>query len=369
MNGNDILAQGILQAGQAIGAGLQQRAQTKAMLNQQQYENMISKMQMLYNIAGNKDLDDNVRQFALNAATGMTKSVFPNMENMPSIDISTPQGKSTGNYIGTLTSQWAQGKISQPDYLKTLSLLSAITAQTAPTQAGRERAQKEAFQFAGQVPTALRADIEQQRFQQEQMYGVGAPTEVMIGGKTQYGRFTPTGKFVQFQPTIPVAERPQVPPKAIAGEAAGRLTGAQSAINDIQQARNIIFPKGTFDPIKVFTGKLQIPKSQGREARIRIRRALETKLRADTGATARQEEVDELMKAFAPALGDTSDFAMDKLNRLEQIMTQFIFVQDPTGKFNLQPITGQSQQIIPSPIPTPTPAPTSIKIKSFKRMK
>ena len=69
------------------------------------------------------------------------------------------------------------------------------------------------------------------------------------------------------------------------------------------------------------------------------------------------------MKAFAPAVGDSAAFAMDKLNPLEEIMTQFIFVQDPTGKLNLQPITGQGAA---QPVKQQPKLPKGIKIKNFK---
>lgn len=155
----DGLERGILQAGQAIGQAITGAAQARFALNQQQYSRMIDKMKLLGSIMGNKNMPDPVRNQAQLGFFAIGKKMKLLPENTPALDFSNPIEQQTGNAMGEVFQKWLKGDISQKDTFQTLAASYAITAQTAKTQAERERGEQQFFKAMEQVPGATRADV------------------------------------------------------------------------------------------------------------------------------------------------------------------------------------------------------------------
>lgn len=114
---------------------------------------------------------------------------------------------------------------------------------------------------------------------------------------------------------------------------AGQLANVNQAISEIQDARQVyIKPDGSVDRAAILSGSLGLPFTEGRSADMGIRKAVEIKLRAATGAVAPKEEVKNYLKMFAPSNLDSDELIKYKLDSFENWMQTVADTTDPLGK-------------------------------------
>lgn len=129
--------------------------------------------------------------------------------------------------------------------------------------------------------------------------------------------------------------------KGLPGETAGKLAMATSAVRDLEQATNLLFPNGTDKPLDAAAlteSKIPVigglnPKAE--RFRSYLKNAIAAKLRVETGAAATQSEVNDIYDRFAPKMVDIKNpaVALEKLNRLMANHLETISYIDPTGKY------------------------------------
>lgn len=127
-------------------------------------------------------------------------------------------------------------------------------------------------------------------------------------------------------------------PKPMSAESAGKAASVQLARQDIADVKNFLFPKGVFSRKNLLLMNAVgggVPWTGGRDAASMITNALETKLRQETGATARPEEVESMAERFRPSFLDTGRTARQKLRRLGIFMQYAEIYQDPTGAWQV----------------------------------
>jgi hypothetical protein len=101
------------------------------------------------------------------------------------------------------------------------------------------------------------------------------------------------------------------------GSEATQLANARAAVEDVRRAREQLFEGGDIDRWDVISGQWGIPGTQGRAAYQKINRALETILRARSGAAVPPEELRNYQQMYAPSTWDSEEEARDKLDALE----------------------------------------------------
>lgn len=347
-NGDEFIAQGILQAGQAIGQGIQQRGQRRQqqlLLQQQQlkqkFENLRKQQDVLLKVVGSKDFSDDVRASAGKEFLQNNQVLNPG-SGLPSgfDEFDAP----TQNFFKNLTTL---------DKLKSSGIISPEMEKKA-MQVIIQSAQSQASKASESQREALRNAV---TFEQEQRFGPkGAPIQEFQTptGQQITGRATPGGGVSPIQSDL------QLAPKAQPAETAGRAASAQLGLQNIDDALNILFPEGESDPIARVTASFPavFPRSAGKRASELLDAAIEAKLRADTGATARQEEIDALKKQFGiNVLKDKPQQTFDKLMRLRFVLQNSLFRMDPQGKIKTVPLNKQNLQ-----------QSGKIKVKSFRKI-
>jgi hypothetical protein len=355
-NGDQFLAQGILQASQAIGQGIQQRAlfTQKQKLQQQQllqqkFDKLMKDRDTFFTLAGNKALPDTQRSNFFNMAVQINNAIG----NVPIPGIQGDFGQAERDLSETMSflfEQQKKGNISRAQ----LGQLQRAAASAATQQAETGEA---------------RAGVQQMLTQQQaQTFGTGTPTEITAGGRTGLARITPTSEPAFIEQPQPTQRPAQLAPKAQPAETAGRAASAVLGIQNINDAIDILFPtgtKGAADPIARFTAAFPaaFPRTQGKRASELLDAAIEAKLRADTGATARIEEVDALKKQFGiQFFKDKPQQTLDKLLRLRFVLENSTFRMDPQGKIKVQPL----ERAGTAPAQPGGGLPAGIKIKNFK---
>lgn len=122
------------------------------------------------------------------------------------------------------------------------------------------------------------------------------------------------------------------PAHPLSMDAAGKIAMLNQASEDIDQAMGLMFKDGKFD--KGLVAKMNVPLTAGLggDARIAysaIHNAVAAKLRAETGAAANRDEVDDIARRFMPTVLDTDESARNKMTRLKQFMNEAVDVVDP----------------------------------------
>lgn len=135
--------------------------------------------------------------------------------------------------------------------------------------------------------------------------------------------------------------------KGLAGESAGKLINLQTAFDDLQEAKNILFPDGTptsqrtdllqrlGTPLQVgsLVGGEKSDRTDAQKVISRIQNAIAAKLLVQTGVAARPDEIRRLMAQFQPLARLTDEANFDRMNRLEEFLRSGAQVIDPTGRF------------------------------------
>jgi hypothetical protein len=333
-NGDIALQRGIIGAGQAIGRGIQIGAQRRQQRAFQQQQQQLQAFQQQMKIV-NQDFkfaaqfkDPAVKTFFFNRGAQRHNTLFPK-EPMPMIEGFDNQVSSALNDFATIDQLLNKGEIDANQARKLrMDVISAASERGA--------------------------DVPEAKFLQEQVFGAGPVQERLVGNQLQLGRFTPTNQFVTVQPVTPTQPtapgQPQhvtIPPRPLPAETAGRASSAVLGVKNIDDALNILFPEGKADPLARFTAAFPaaFPRSEGKRANELVRAAIEAKLRADTGATARIEEIDELLRQFGVQFfKDKPEQTLDKLLRLKFVLENSLFRMDPQGKFKVVPLNQQTLQ-------------------------
>ena len=131
--------------------------------------------------------------------------------------------------------------------------------------------------------------------------------------------------------------------KPITSTQAAAIANAQSALKDIGLAQQAFFEfDQTGNPVKLnrdtaFAANVPLiggmPGTEGRDARQQVRRAIETILRARSGAAVPPAEVDNYMDLYAPSALDSDQGAIQKMPRLNEFFnTSLNLMQAPGWK-------------------------------------
>ena len=159
------------------------------------------------------------------------------------------------------------------------------------------------------------------------------PTRAQIAAANKLQQIDVIAKFEA--QGFAMAGRPKSP------EVAGKAQMIEGAIDAIVELKGMLFAggdakRGAINPGLLKTMNISIPFvggglpfTQGREARSLLREALNAKLRAETGAQANPQELDELEKIYSPSMLDTDAAIRSKIRRLEQFMRLTNFKIDP----------------------------------------
>lgn len=113
---------------------------------------------------------------------------------------------------------------------------------------------------------------------------------------------------------------------------AGKLANVNQAITELQQVRNIMVNEdGSINRANLFTGALNLPFTEGRTASQFIKKSVEIKLRAATGAAARKDEIALYEGIFGPSIKDSDELIRYKLDSFETWMQTVADTTDPQG--------------------------------------
>jgi len=120
------------------------------------------------------------------------------------------------------------------------------------------------------------------------------------------------------------------------GPQAAAIANAQSALDDLHLAKQSFFNgKGELNRGTAFASNVPfiggIPGTTGRDARQQVRRAIETILRARSGAAVPPDEVDNYMDLYAPSINDTDQGAALKIQRLEEFFSTSLQLMQAPG--------------------------------------
>lgn len=288
-----------------------QQTQGKLKAAKAKYDQLYEERNKYLDFAANPDFDPAVRMDFWNKGTAIQNMLDPK-NPLPAVD------NFDGPVAAVLNARNVMNKMRDKGLIKQ-EQIDSYMSELITQQSKKAKPQETEFMMSLQ-------------------YGSGSPIETTGPNGPVLSKSTPAGEMV------PMTQRPGLgapvtkPPEPLSGEAAGRATGAQSAITDVQEIRGLLFGEtGKLDRGALITGKLNIPFSKGREANQRMQRAIETKLRIDTGANAPPQERKNLLNQFGVKIGDNDKFAAEKLDRLEDIMANYLFQLDPNGKLQLIP--------------------------------
>lgn len=119
----------------------------------------------------------------------------------------------------------------------------------------------------------------------------------------------------------------------VSGENVGRVVLANTAVKDIEQAKNILFPTGKPESFRrdvIIKSKLPITggtmpfDKESQEVSSRLRNAIAAKVLLQTGVAARPEEVDNQYKAYIANWQTNPKAALDQFNRLQEFYISYL---------------------------------------------
>jgi len=118
-------------------------------------------------------------------------------------------------------------------------------------------------------------------------------------------------------------------------ESAGKAVAITQAIDQVREARALFFPNGKFDRSMAISVQMGLPEwlKQGTQTAVsKIYSAASAKLRIETGATARPEELKDVIARYVPSWKDNDKSASNKLFDFEEFLKAGKFALDPKGR-------------------------------------
>jgi len=118
-------------------------------------------------------------------------------------------------------------------------------------------------------------------------------------------------------------------------ESAGKAVAITQAIDQVKEARALFFPNGKFDRSMAISVQMGLPEwvKQGTQTAVsKIYSAASAKLRIETGATARPEELKDVIARYVPSWKDNDKSASNKLFDFEEFLKAGKFALDPKGR-------------------------------------
>lgn len=128
-------------------------------------------------------------------------------------------------------------------------------------------------------------------------------------------------------------------PRKFSPDQAAKLSMMTQGIQDAERFKNMIIKSdGTIDrkligqtnPLGGVTGP--VPFTKGTEAYSYIYNAIESKLRAESGAAVPETEVTRMARRFVPSYSDTDAAIKSKMQRLEDYLGNSLDIVDPSGQ-------------------------------------
>lgn len=255
----------------------------------------------------------------------------------PKVPGASPQAAYQNQMQDALAQSWGSGnpmalKMAQQGFEP---LLKAILGNTEQTQeqknafgAAPNDAQMAAELIRRQVDPSFALNVASNNRIKETGYEYGQKRgfeNLQLGNKKDFAGFEQGLKGFG---TAPLADGtlPTKPTKPLSAETAGKLALVNAAKRDIQAARSLVFDKnGEMNDWLLARASAPMTAGIGGEARMlrsSIENAVASKLRLETGAAANASEVKNIADRFMPTIVDTKESAADKLDRLEQFMTE-----------------------------------------------
>lgn len=141
------------------------------------------------------------------------------------------------------------------------------------------------------------------------------------GNLTAVPEFAPPGTVV-----------PTSPEKGESPEKSGKFTLAKMGIDSVNKlVKLIIKPDGTIDRKAVAKYQAPIPIGEGRDIDSNIRAAIESPIRAASGAALSKEDLATYKAMYGPSVLDSDELIIDKLERLHEFNVGYQKQIDPTG--------------------------------------
>ena len=121
----------------------------------------------------------------------------------------------------------------------------------------------------------------------------------------------------------------------MSAEAAGRFAMLRQGADHVRFAENILFPNGKFSRMAATGSKYNLPGGEFQKAHSAIQNAINSKLRAETGAAATEEEMANMLSRFEPdPVRDNAESARKKLDDLWDFLNEAAFYLDPEGEYD-----------------------------------
>lgn len=113
---------------------------------------------------------------------------------------------------------------------------------------------------------------------------------------------------------------------------AGQLANVNQSISELQQVRKVFINEdGSINRAQLAAGAWAVPFTKGRGATEFVEKSVEIKLRAATGAAARQDEIKFYKRLFGPSVLDSDEIVRYKLDSFENWMQTVAETTDPEG--------------------------------------
>lgn len=109
--------------------------------------------------------------------------------------------------------------------------------------------------------------------------------------------------------------------KTLDPTAASRKSMLENAQVNLNAANKILLnPDGTVNNVAAFTGRNNLPWTQGAQANNALQNAIAAQLRAETGAGAPASEIEEMSKRFMPSVWDSEAEQKQKLENIQRLI-------------------------------------------------
>src|SRR3990167_1746427 len=177
------------------------------------------------------------------------------------------------------------------------------------------------------------------------------PGSIIPGRRNQAGQMTSQGFIAEGSPRVAPDIQEE---KFLSGEASGKFAASRQGLRDIDTIRGIISNAKNRSATILGTGLSNIPfgigkliqPQEARKLELAMRNMIESRLRAETGASAPENEIDRIYKRFAPRPNDTLQTIEDRLTSQQNYFTDLVgsMKQNSIPKMTNRPLTELDEQ-------------------------